>query len=145
MQLTSRNEGVRRATRRGAAMVEMAMVLPVFTVLLLGIVEFGRAFMVYEMVVAAAREGARKAVIPEKSEADVLESISKIVTGGGMSMSKFTVTVYVNGQAAALSTASRGDEIRVALSIPFKEVAVCTPRYITGTSTVAADCTMRKE
>ena len=44
---------------RGAAAVEFALVLPVLIVLVLGIVEFGRAFQVQATLAAAAREGVR--------------------------------------------------------------------------------------
>ncbi len=46
-------------SERGAAAVEMALVLPVLLLLLLGIVEFGRAFQVQATLAAAAREGVR--------------------------------------------------------------------------------------
>src|SRR2546422_1028142 len=48
-----------RATRaRGAAtIVEFAVVAPIFFVLVLGLVEAGRAFMVNELLTEAARQG----------------------------------------------------------------------------------------
>lgn len=44
---------------RGAAAVEFALVVPILLVLVLGIIEFGRAYQVQTTVSAAAREGAR--------------------------------------------------------------------------------------
>ncbi|MHA7178745.1 TadE/TadG family type IV pilus assembly protein [Arthrobacter sp. MDB2-24] len=44
---------------RGAAAVEMALVLPVLILLLLGIMEFGRAFNAQVTLTNAAREGVR--------------------------------------------------------------------------------------
>jgi Flp pilus assembly pilin Flp len=52
-----------RRDERGAAMVEMAVVLPVLMLIVMGIVEFGRAWNVYQVITDAAREGARRAVI----------------------------------------------------------------------------------
>ena len=49
----------RRRRERGAAAVEMAIVLPVLIMLLGGIVEFGRALYTQNMATNAAREGAR--------------------------------------------------------------------------------------
>lgn len=46
-------------TRRGAAAVEMALVLPLFLLVIFGIVEIGRAFMVEHLLANAARVGAR--------------------------------------------------------------------------------------
>ena len=45
---------------RGAAMVEFAIVLPVLLLILLGIIEFGRAYNAQVSIQAAAREGARE-------------------------------------------------------------------------------------
>ena len=48
----------------GAELVEAAFVLPLFLILVLGIVWLGRAYNVYETITRAAREGARYAVLP---------------------------------------------------------------------------------
>ncbi|MGY1704406.1 TadE/TadG family type IV pilus assembly protein [Geodermatophilus sp. SYSU D00697] len=49
----------RMREEHGAAAVELAMVLPLLLVLVLGIAEFGHAFQVQGTLSAAAREGAR--------------------------------------------------------------------------------------
>lgn len=48
---------------RGAAMVELALVLPVLVVLLVGIVEAGRAYGAHVAIQGAARDGARLAAL----------------------------------------------------------------------------------
>jgi Flp pilus assembly protein TadG len=48
---------------RGAAAVEFALVLPVIILLLFGIIEFGRAWNVKQVLTDAAREGARVAAV----------------------------------------------------------------------------------
>ncbi len=54
---------------RGAAAVEFALVLPVLIILVLGIVEFGRAFQVQATLAAAAREGVRTMAIEDDAAA----------------------------------------------------------------------------
>src|SRR6266550_3300335 len=49
---------------RGVAIVEAALVLPVFFLLVLGIFEFGVMFSAYHSMEGAAREGARVDVVP---------------------------------------------------------------------------------
>ena len=48
-----------RASERGAVAVEFAILAPVLIMLLLGIVEFGRAYNAQASLSAAAREGVR--------------------------------------------------------------------------------------
>lgn len=55
---------------RGTALVEMALVLPVFLLILLGIVEFGLAMNAHVTVQHAAREGARLGIMGA-SDADI--------------------------------------------------------------------------
>lgn len=57
----------RRVSRRddGASAVELALVLPILLVLVLGIMEFGWAFNGWITVTGAAREGARIAAVDE--------------------------------------------------------------------------------
>lgn len=49
-------------TRRGQGLVEFALILPVFLLLILGIVEFGRLMITYSSISTASRDAARYAV-----------------------------------------------------------------------------------
>ncbi len=50
---------------RAAAMLEFALVLPILLLIIFGIIDFGRAFYLYNNLTNAAREGARAgAVLP---------------------------------------------------------------------------------
>jgi Flp pilus assembly protein TadG len=54
-------------------MIEMAMTLPLMLLVSVGIFEFGRAFMCWQVLTNAAREGARVAVLPD-AEVDNVEA-----------------------------------------------------------------------
>lgn len=56
----------------GAAILEAALVLPVFLLLLMGVFEFGIVMRAYQTMVGAAREGARVAVTPDPTHAYAL-------------------------------------------------------------------------
>ena len=53
----------RRTRRRGQALVEFALVAPLFIVVLLAAIEVGRYIYHYEMLNNAAREGVRYAIV----------------------------------------------------------------------------------
>lgn len=53
----------RRGGERGTALVEFAIVLPVFLMLVLGAIDWGWFFLVRDAVSNAAREGARAAIV----------------------------------------------------------------------------------
>lgn len=55
--------GEKRTSTRGQALVEMAFALPIFLVILLGLIEGGRYVFYSEALAHAAREGARYAII----------------------------------------------------------------------------------
>ena len=50
---------MRRRDERGAALVELAFVLPILVLFVFGIVEFGRAYSARIQLTSAVREGAR--------------------------------------------------------------------------------------
>jgi Flp pilus assembly protein TadG len=69
----------RKSNRRGVATVEAAVTLPIFLLLLFGIMETGRFIQVQETLTDAAREGARHAVEP-LSQTVTLPSIGQVQT-----------------------------------------------------------------
>ena len=63
--MTRRHSSVhhRPGRSRGQALVEFALIAPVFVVLLFGVMEAGRFILFYEMLNNATREGARYAIV----------------------------------------------------------------------------------
>jgi Flp pilus assembly protein TadG len=55
----------RNRSHRGATLVEAAATLVLLLMVIMGVVEFGRIFNLYQVVTNAAREGARYAVAPQ--------------------------------------------------------------------------------
>ena len=53
----------RRRRGRGQALVEFALVIPLFLLLLVGLFDLGRAVFAYNTLTNAAREGARMAIV----------------------------------------------------------------------------------
>ncbi len=80
------NRPWRKSTRRrGASVVEMAVISPILITLVFGIIEFGWAFMVRQMLTNAAREGARVSAIqpfPDgENDSEVRSSVTDALAG----------------------------------------------------------------
>jgi Flp pilus assembly protein TadG len=95
---------------RGSELVEMAIVLPIFVLLLMGIMDFGYLFQRYEILLNAAREGARLAVVDDTLtdtdiELRVVNYASNAgLTGGTPVANAGDSTMTVSGVAIATKT-----------------------------------------
>jgi hypothetical protein len=78
----------------GQSMVEYALALTVFLLLIMGIVDFGRAFFAFNLVANTAREGARYATIPTRTSAEIVSYATGFAPLFGV-----TVTVLDRGTA----------------------------------------------
>lgn len=140
-----------RQRREGAALVEAALVLPVFFMAIVGIVEFGRGMMVTQLVTNTARETARQAVLDGSTNSQVT-NFAKTSLAGAASAAVADVTVNISitpapGSAASgnqLATSEAYDLITVEVAIPYDKVSFFTGNYLGG-KTLSASATMRHE
>jgi Flp pilus assembly protein TadG len=91
----------------GSAMVEFAIVLPVLTLLILGLAQFGLLFYNYTMVANAAATGARQLSISRWDSTAYTDTMSAINNAAG-GLSGLTVTMSVDGTACATDSACYG-------------------------------------
>lgn len=137
--------------RRGAVTVEMALVLPIFTMLVFGIIEFGRGFMIMQLVTNAAREGCRRAIIDGSTNSDVTSYIQTFMqTSGNVPTSSTTVTITITPATGnpnpgnSLAACSSRDLVNVKVEIPFSAVQLITAKYLSG-KTLKGEASMRHE
>ena len=83
----------RRDGTRGAAVVEMALVLPLFLMLLFGIIEFGWIFMVSHALTGAAREGCRTATLAGATDAQIAGKVDRFMQGARISASTYELVI----------------------------------------------------
>jgi Flp pilus assembly protein TadG len=128
-----------RRNRRGAAVVEFAVVAPVFIMLVFGMIEYGRMVMVQQLITNASREGARVAVLDGATTSSVQSQVNSYLTNA--SISGQTVTVNPNPP----SNAGYGAPVTVTVTIPFNQVSwLPSPMYLGG-KTMTATTVMRRE
>ena len=74
----------RLSSERGAELIEMALILPLLLLIVVGISDFGFLFARYEVLTNAAREGARIAVLPSYTTTDVQSRVCAYLSTGGV-------------------------------------------------------------
>ena len=98
-----------REDARGQALVEFALVVPILMLLLLGIVDFARAWNVYEVLTDAGREATRLAVVDNGSTAAEVRAVVK------QAAARAGVAV-ADGDIAIAEGVARGDPTTVTIS-----------------------------
>jgi Flp pilus assembly protein TadG len=104
----------------GQAMTELALVLPIFAVLLLAIVQFGIVFNNYLTLTDATRAGARKAAVSRfvgDNGASAVQAVKAAASGLDQSTLVPTVTSTNVGGAADWTTP--GDVVTVTATYPY--------------------------
>ena len=121
-----------RSRDRGQALVEFALVLPVFLMLLMGVFDLGRGIYMYNGVAQAAREIARvTSVYPCQGTPCTLgnsaQTAAVIQTQKGLVPNLGSPTfscVDIDGSASTVSTVSclAGEQVKVVIVAPYSPV-----------------------
>ena len=137
--------------RRGAALVELALVLPIFFAVVLGIIEFGRAMMVGQMVTNAAREASRLSILDDSTNTQVQTWIEDFLQQAiNVSADDVTVTITVDPAPGNddpgnnLANAQTRDLCTIRVEVPFDKVAYIKGNYLNGKS-LSGQSAMRHE
>ena len=126
----------KRVRSRGAAMVEMAIVLPLLLIITLGIIEYGWMFYKISQVNMAARAGVRVAVRPDATDANVAVAVAAMMKDCGMKDYALTHSdIHV-----AVAT-----PVTVSVSVDFSKLSLTGTSLIPVPSKIAGKGTMSKE
>ena len=131
-------------------MVETALVLPIMLMIILGIVEFGRAFSVSQLLTNAAREGNRMSVLSGVTTQNVIDEVHLLTTSTvGVSSSnvavQVTVTPFAGGaQHSDLTLAQKRDLVDVRVTVAYQNVSLMPVRWMQGVNLVGQSA-MRHE
>ena len=126
---------------RGTAIVEMALILPVFLLLILGLMDASRLFMVASELTVASREGCRIAATNGKTSTDVANYLNTALTNNGIKPSDTTITL----SPTSIETTTLGTPITLTLSIPFNKVSYLGTPFLFASSTISISASMSSE
>ena len=145
--------------RRGTTAVEVAVTLPVFCVIMVGLMECGHAMMMVHSLDSAARQAARYGSVDGISTAQVttrakaiLANMTPVVPtvlvkdGSVFDTAGFNPTTidYASLANKELSTADDDQMFIVRLSVPYNDVAILPPFWIKNI-TLNGQAVMRHE
>ena len=104
-----------RREQRGASLVELALVLPLFMLMIAGIVDLGWAFNNFMIITNASREGARYASHFPSDSVGIIRVTRQEAEDSGINPADITVTITGLG-------ASGGQRIRVTTAYGFRTI-----------------------
>lgn len=149
--------GPRPARRRGSAIAEFAVVVPLLFMIVIGLIEIGRLVMVAQVATNGSREAARYAAQGPADTATIDSYTRTYLAAAGIpnttaaTNNSTTVAVdYWTGTAWA-STANpsglaAGTQVRVTVGINFDRVTWLPARFFVGNGTVVQGASVaRKE
>ena len=135
--LQSLRKPLRARRRRGAAVVEFAVCLPLLMMIVLGAMEATHGIFLKQALSAAAYEGMRAAIEPRSNQADATRQAQSILDARLVKGSKIAFDTDVN-------TASRGQKIALEITAPISSNSPFIGRVIPA-RTVKVRTVMVKE
>ncbi len=111
--------------QRGQSLVEFALVLPLLVLILMGILDFGRAFYAYSVVANSAREGARVGVVAPTTDAEIRAAVRRFTIG---------LEAIPDAKIAITPSGTRvsGETIRVRVEYDFLAVTPLIDSFLPG-------------
>lgn len=149
MQTLTNFTAIPPARRNGNILLELALVLPVFLVIGLGTVEFGRAMWVGRELTDGARLGAERAMIRGATKASIEHDVKyRLQQSLAVEPADVNVAIALEGapgheQAITdLAAAQTQDLVEVTIRVPYEQVAFAFPGLLSGAN-LQGRCAMR--
>jgi Flp pilus assembly protein TadG len=133
--------GLRLRTRRGGALIEMALVLPLLVLLTFGVAEYGWMFLKSNEVADAARRGARVASLPSATYDSVVTAVKTQISNSGIDPTACDVTVTPQN----VSGAAAGSPISVRVSVHYAAIGLTGLPLLPVPDNLVSSVTMAKE
>lgn len=128
---------------RGNAVLDAALVLPILLAVAAGTAEFGYYFYVKHTLQGASRDGARVAIVPSATQAQVTTAVSNAMSAAGFPSNKYTLTTNPSN----IATAASGASITVTVQSTWSNIGVSMTAVplISPSKQVVGVTVMRKE
>ena len=137
-----------RRARAGAVVVELALTLPLFLMMGMGCLELGRALMVQQMLVNAAREGSRHGIMAGATKAAVVTKVGAYLATGKITPTAVQVKYLPANSNTWLdlsSTAKSGEPVKVSIQVSYSAVTWIPSPWFLRNASLGSETVMRRE
>ena len=135
-----RRKGKRSIRRLGASAVEFAVVAPFLFLVVMGMIEIGRAMMIQHVLSLSAREGAREAVLMTATTESVEARVDEFAAAAGPSLDGLDSAVSPDP-----ATAVSGEFMTVTVTLPLSAVSNWGYVWFGDSFNLSATAVMRRE
>jgi hypothetical protein len=118
-------------------MVEMAMVLPVLTLLTFGLIEYGWTFVQLSRFNSTASHGARLAMTPDATVNQVRQTVNKLMQQAGIKPEHYTLSVTGIDR-------SEGEPVEVRITVPYERISATGITMLPAPEQLVCRATMPK-
>lgn len=123
--------------KQGQALVEMALILPLLVLILMGTMEFGRIFHSYLLLTNASREGAR-AGITSQADAEIMARVKHVAATLNLTDEQITI-------APIPSARVRGEQLTVTVDYSISLITPVLDTIVPNPFPLTVSTTMRVE
>jgi Flp pilus assembly protein TadG len=133
--------------RRGATLVEFAVVAPVMFAFVFGIIEFGRLMMVQQAMTNAAREACREASLATTINSADVDTMARNMMLGVMSNASDPAKVRISMSPASMASVTSGTPMTVDVAVDFSDASWLPGSIVNITSgrVMSAEATFDRE
>ena len=124
--------------RMGQSLVEFALALPIFLLLVFGLVDLGRGFYYYNLLANLAREGTRYAIVDPNNTSAITAAVSNAAVGLD-DLSTLTTQVITDGTSTGYT---RGSPITVTVAYSMYAITPMIGAFIPNGLGLRAKSTM---
>ena len=109
--------------REGQALVELALILPVILLLVIGMLEFARAWNLHQALTDATREGARRAAVADPDYA--IEDSAKAAIWRGLQQAGYSPSAAGSTYQVTITSSgglwkNSGDNVTIDVQFPYR-------------------------
>jgi Flp pilus assembly protein TadG len=130
-----------RGRRRGAALVESAIVMPLVILMVFGVIEYGWMFLKSQQISNACRTGARAGARYGATAGTVTSAVSTSMTNDGFTSGQYSVTLTPSDPTSL----SPGQSLTVQITVPYSNIAAINIALIPTPTNLRASVVMARE